>query len=321
MKKSSFVFACLGAVLGLAAATPAQAQANQHSFVSGNGTGTACTFSNPCSSFNSAINATFAGGIITCVDQGANAGDNAILGTATISKSITIDCAGTSAGTFSTVIKGAGIVVVLRNLNISSIGLSGNSNGTGVDFQDGAALFVEHCAVDGWNTGIGAGIHFAPTSGTAKLHVTDSIFRHNGLAAGGAGIFIAPTGGASTRIAIERTVVENNTYGIVVVGSGGTTLVEVKDSMIANNAINGIWAFSGGATTSIVVDHSASNYNGGSGVAASGNGGFVSLSDTTVAGNTTGLSTDTGGSIGSYGNNRINGNVSAGVTPTSVALK
>ncbi len=163
----------------------------------------------------------------------------------TISKSLTIDCAGTAgSAAFNFSINGTGIVVVLRNLNISSIGLSGGSNGAGIDFQNGAALFVENCTIDSWNTGIGAGIHFAPTSGTAKLHVTDSVIRHNGVAAGGAGIFIAPTGGASTRIAIERTVVENNTYGIVVVGSGGTTLVEVKDSMIANNAINGIWAFS-----------------------------------------------------------------------------
>jgi hypothetical protein len=312
------IFTCLAIVLGLAA--PAHAQ-NDHSFVSGTGSGTGCTFVLPCNNLRDAITATLTGGIITCVDQGANADNNQFFATGTISKSITIDCAGTSAVAYNIIINGPGIVVVLRNLNINSVGLSGGSNGAGIDFQNGAALFVENCTIDSWNTGIGAGIHFAPTSGTAKLHVTDSVIRNNGVAAGGAGIFVAPTGGASTRVAIERTVVENNTYGIVVVGSGGTTLVEVKDSMIANNAINGIWAFSGGATTSIVVDHSASNYNGGSGVAASGNGGFVSLSDTTVAGNTTGLSTDTGGSIGSYGNNRINGNVSAGVTPTSVALK
>ena len=60
---------------------------------------------------------------------------------------------------------------------------------------------------------------------------------------------------------------------------------------------------------------------GTSGAAATGNGAFVSLSDTTVVGNATGLSTASSGAIGSYDNNRINGNTSAGVTPTGIAFK
>ncbi len=317
MKKISFAFACLGIVLGVAAAAPAAAQTNLHSFVAGNGSGTACTFSAPCALLDEAVTATVSGGIVSCLDSGGNSGGHGI-GGASINKSITIDCAGTAAGASFIIINGTGIIVRLRNLVINGASIAGTR---GVFFQNGAVLYVEHCVIENFNTSPGAGIYFAPTSGTAKLHVTDSVITENGVASGGAGIFIEPIMAGGARVVVERTVVDNNTSGIGVIGAGGTTLVEVKDSMIANNAINGIWAFSGGATTSIMLDHSASNYNGGSGVAASGDGSFVSLSDTTVAGNATGLSTDTGGSIGSYGNNRINGNVSAGVTPTSVALK
>jgi len=315
MKKISFAFA-LGFVLALA--TAAQAQTNNHSFVAGNGSGTACTFTNPCATFTAAISATVSGGTITCVDQGANAVGNAVVAIP-ISKSITIDCAGTSAGAYAVSISGDGIVVRLRNLTISTIGITGGN--IGVDFQNGAALFIENCVIDSWNAGIGAGIHFAPTSGTAKLHVTDSVIRNNGVPAGGAGIWVVPGSGAQARVAIERTVVENNTYGVIADGSVGTALVELKDSTIANNAINGIWAYTGGMTSSIMVDHTVSNYNGGSGAVATGTSAFVSLSDSTVVGNATGLSAGSGGSIGSYGNNRINGNVSAGVTPTSIGLK
>ena len=71
MKSIGIVFACLGVILGFAVATLAHAE-NSLSFVSGNGSGSACTFSAPCFDFNSAISATASGGLVTCVDQGAN---------------------------------------------------------------------------------------------------------------------------------------------------------------------------------------------------------------------------------------------------------
>jgi len=255
-------------------------------------------------------------GIVSCVDQGANSFGNSVIGV-TISKSITIDCAGTSAGTYYVTINGPGIVVTLRNLQINMVGSFGN-NGLGVDFQNGAALFVEHCVIEGWNAGLGAGIHFAPTSGTAELHVTDSVIKNNGVAGGGGGIFIAPTGGATVRVAVDRTEIENNTNGIFANGTGGTVLVEVKDSTVANNATNGVWAYTAGSTSSIVLDQSASVSNGGSGIDAQGNGTYVSLDSTTVAWNAIGLTTSSGGNILSYQTNKIAGNLSPGVTPISV---
>ena len=99
---------------------------------------------------------------------------------------------------------------------------------------------------------------------------------------------------------IERTQVTGNTYGIVANGGGGTALVEVRYSTIADSAFDGIWAFTAGSTASIVVEHSASVRNGGNGINAQGAGAYVSLNDSTVDWNATGLTTSSGGLILSY---------------------
>ena len=309
-----FVFACLGIVLGFAAATPAHAQ-NLHSFVSGTGSGNDCTFSAPCSVLNLAVIATISGGLVTCVDQGANSqGNNEF--SIIITKSVTIDCAGISTGVFSVVVNGPGIVVTLRNLNINGVDV-GN---IGVDFQNGSALFVERCVIENNTTGNAIGIHFSPPSGvTAELHVTDSVIKNNGNGSSGGGIIIQPSGSGSAHVVIENTKVENNTYGIFANNTGGTgsILLHIKDSTVANSTVNGISAYTAGSTTAIVIDHSSSLINGGSGILAQGSGGLVFLTDTTVMSNLTGLSATGGGTIYSYGNNRLTGNASDGVTPVT----
>jgi len=317
MKRIGFVFACLGIVLGLAAVTPVHAT-NFHSFVSANGSGTACTFSAPCNTFTAAIAVTSSDGVITCVDQGANsAGSNAIF--FVVDRSITIDCGGTAPVAFNVVVNSPGIIVTLRNLQINSLSAASNSSGIGVDFQNGSALFIEHCVIDGWNGGVGAGIRFAPPSGTAELHVTDSVIKNSGNGSSGGGIIIQPSGSGSAHVVIENTKVENNTYGIFANGTGttGSILLHIKDSTVANSTVNGISAYTAGSIAAIVIDHSSSLINGGSGILAQGSGGLVFLTDTTVMSNVTGLSTAGGGTIYSYGNNRLTGNASDGVTPVT----
>ncbi len=313
MKKViGFVFACLGIAFGFAVVTTAHAQ-NSHSFVSGNGTGTACTFSAPCAFFITAVGATNSGGLVTCVDQGASAGGNSETDI-TITKSITIDCAGVSTGVYNVVINGPGIVVTLRNLNINGL----TSGGFGIDFQNGSALFVEHCVIENWTAAGAQGIIFSPNV-TAELHVTDSVIKNNGNGSSGGGIIIQPSGSGAVHAVIERTTVENNTYGIFAnnTGSTGSILLHIKDSTVANSAVNGISAYTAGSITAIVIDHSSSLINGGSGILSQGSGGLVFLSDTTVMSNVTGLSAIGGGTIYSYGNNRLTGNASDGVTPVT----
>src|ERR1700760_3516883 len=119
MRKIGFVFASLSVVLGLGTATPGHAQ-TFHSFVAGNGSGTTCTLAAPCSNIQAAVTATNAGGIVSCLDQAANS-DGATVLQVNITKSITIDCAGTSAAAYFVTINGTGIVVTLRNLQINMV--------------------------------------------------------------------------------------------------------------------------------------------------------------------------------------------------------
>src|SRR5262249_38242712 len=150
----------------------------------------------------------------------------------------------------------------------------------------------------------------------ASLHVTDSVISGNGLATSGGGIIIQPAGSGSARVVIERTRVENNTYGIFANGTGSTGIisVQVRDSVVSNSKFSGISAFTaaGQSVTSIVVDRSSSLLSGANGIMAQGTGGFVFLRDSTVMSNVTGLSAVSGGAILSYQNNALTGNVTDG---------
>ncbi len=149
--------------------------------------------------------------------------------------------------------------------------------------------------------------------------MTDSVIKNNGNGSSGGGIIIQPSGSGGARAVIENTKVENNTYGIFANGTGGSgsILLHIKDSTVANSKVNGISAYTSGSTTAIVIDHSSSLINGGSGILSQGSGGLVFLTDTTVMSNVTGLSATSGGAIYSYGNNRLTGNASDGVTPVT----
>ena len=121
--------------------TSAQAL-NQRSWVSSTGTGTTCTRALPCAGFATAHDATNAGGTIHCVD-----GNDYTIGAVpfVITKSLTIDCAGTLGihGGQSIQVNGSNIFVHLRNLLIDG----GNGGNIGVNFINGAALYIENCTI------------------------------------------------------------------------------------------------------------------------------------------------------------------------------
>src|SRR5947209_5865827 len=120
---------------GLLAAWVQPAHAIPRTFVSGTGSGTACTRAAPCASFATAQTATDVAGEINCLDAG-------VFPAATITKSLTIDCSGTLGATASGFQVNAPTVVVrIRGLSIRSA----NNFGSGIEFIDGAALYVENC--------------------------------------------------------------------------------------------------------------------------------------------------------------------------------
>jgi len=282
----------------LTGATPAHAL-NLHSFVAAaNGGGTTCSFSFPCADISSAVAATASGSLVTCVDQGANSDLGVSDLNINVTKTITIDCAGTSAGAFSVSIIGAGIVVTLRNLNING---RNESNSSGITFQNGSALFVEHCVIENFNSSIG--LKFSPPSGVAaRLYVTDSVIKNNGAGSSGGGIIIAPSASAAARVVIERTTVENNVYGIA---AGTATDVVINRSVFSGNTAAGI---EGDPGAQIVVNNSTIS-NNTIGVQSFSS---VRLSNNDIAFNGTAFS----GSSGTFGNNRFSGNVALGTAPT-----
>jgi hypothetical protein len=295
------------AVGGLLAVWMQPAAAIPRTFVSGTGSGTTCTRAAPCASFATAQTATDLGGEINCLDAG-------VFPAATvITKSLTIDCSGTLGATASGFqVNAPGVTVRIRGLSIRSA----NNFGSGIEFIDGAALYVENCSFSS-DTG-SLGIGFFPNSGTGRLYITDSVFNNNTST----GIVIQPAASGAIRATLDGVRAENNGQdGIAVLNSvgTGTVLVQIRNSVMAGNSLNGlrISAPAGTAVVSVTVDNSSSLLNQSSGVVAAGSSSFAVVGRSTVMSNTTGIS----GNVFSYQNNHLTGNVTDGASAALLSVK
>jgi hypothetical protein len=313
MTKIALLSTSLAAMLvALLPSAPAQAL-NDKSFVSSTGSGTACTSAAPCADFGPAHNATSPGGEITCLDSG-------IFGGASIAKSITIDCGGTSATTGGFIVNGSGIVVRIRNLNINSFIVFG----TGIDFFNGAALFVENCAIQNYTAAPAIGIRFRPTAPGSQLVVTDTVFSNNGGGSTGGGIVINPISGGTAQVALNRVTVGKNVFGIAADGAGSTGGINmtITDSVASGNLQDGIIAVTPGAGAPIgVMVKNTRSVNNNIGIRSFGTGVTVRVSNSTVIGNGTGLSFGSGGALLSFGNNEVQANGANGAFSGSVGLQ
>jgi hypothetical protein len=293
----------LTATVAFVLATVSSAHAIPRTFVSSVGAGVACTRAAPCRTFQLAHDATNPNGEINCIDA-------ADFGSVTISKSITIDCAGTlgaitaPATASGVLIDTAGVTVRLRNLSITA----------SIDFDNGAALFVERCTITA-----SEGIEAVPPAGvTARLFVSDSMLSIDGNA-----ISVRGLGTGSSRTTLDGVRVEGGTgAGVVANGQAGTgpVLVHVRNSVMAKN-FSGIVATTdpGHSVVSVTADRTALTLNT-LGVAATGPA-FVVVGRSTVMSNNIGLTTTNGGTIFSYRNNHFTGNVSDGAPNAALSLK
>jgi hypothetical protein len=156
---------------------------------------------------------------------------------------------------------------------------------------------VENCVIENWTAGSpgpGIGIKFAPPDGvTAKLHIKDSVIKNNGLPASGGGVIVQPSGSGSAKVVIERTTIENNTYGFFANGTGstGNIIVHLKDSVVSNSAFGGVSAYTlaGQSVVSLTMDRSSSLLNGADGILSQSPNAYVLLAGSTVLSNVTGL--------------------------------
>jgi hypothetical protein len=271
-----------------------------------------CTLALPCRTIGHAVTTAGTGGAVSCVDAGP------YTEAFSTSLSFTLDCRGvvyTSGSGFAINVNTGAAVVTFRNVIFD-----GAAGGGGAVAINGGKVVFENCTFQNFTASAGFGVQFAPGAAGAHLTVTDSVFANNGIAVSGGGILILPSAGITAGAVIERSQLAGNTNGIVASGNaGGTALVEVRYSTIANSVVDGIVANTTGPVSSIVVEHSASVQNGRNGINAVGANAYVSLKDSTVDWNATGLNTSSGGTVLSYQNNLIAGNISPGVTPVSLS--
>ncbi len=301
------------AFIGFAGSASAQAT---RTWVSGVGDDVnPCSRTAPCKTFAGAISKTATGGEINCLDPGG-------FGGVTITKAITIYCDDVEAGVLvsgtNAIIVNAPTTaaVVLRGLDIEGLGTGLN----GVRFLAGGSLHVDDCLIRNFSAASGGnGIAFIP-SNSAKLLVTNTTLWRNAVGVVGAGILIAPTGGASAEVVVENVVSSNNNNGIHAnSATSGAISVAIDNSVFSLNTGNGIAATGGAGSINILVDGTTSSDNGAAGLTASGATAIIRLSDSNVSGNANGLTTASSGQILSFLNNRIRGNTVDGAPTGTLA--
>jgi hypothetical protein len=315
MKIISKCLALLVAIIAVASATPASAQATR-TWVSGVGDDVnPCSRTAPCKTFAGAISKTAAGGEINCLDPAG-------FGAVTLTKSITIDCTGTLGGILSSsttgvIVNGAGAIVVLRGLEING-GPPNLPGVNGVRYLQGASLTIEDCTI--YNNLAAApnghGIIVNNTSGAARLVVVNTVINNNGAVGSGGGIGILATGTATVVATLQGVHLVNNPNAGLRIDTSGNTgtgiIVSVSNSTISGST-SGIVANqpAGTAPINVIVTGSTIANNGSFGILASGATTRVRVGSSLIMNNGTAAFSAAGAIVNSYGNNQINNNATS----------
>jgi hypothetical protein len=279
-------------------ATPASAQATR-TWVSGTGDDVnPCSRTAPCKTFAGAISKTAAGGEINCLDPGG-------FGAVTIIKSMTISCPYTEGGALA---GGNGITVnmpattdvtFIRGLDIFGV----NPPSNGIRFVNNGTLHVEDSVIRRFNAANSAGISVAVT-GAAELYISNTTVAENGNGATGGGIVIAPGVGGSVRGNITNSRIRNNAnFGVRTDSTNGAILMVIDKSDLSGNG-SGLSAQSG-QNNGVFLTDSIVNNNSTVGIVGNGPVVAIRVGNTTVTGNTLGVSALGGAQVLSYGNNRV----------------
>ena len=268
-----------------------------------------CDRPTPCRTFQHAHDNTLPKGEITVLDPG---GYGAVL----INRAISIINDGVgeagvlvSGGTVGINVEAAASdAVSLRGLTIKGIGFGG---GVGIFFGTGKSLTVENCVIQNMSgSGLGHAIFFHPNA-TSNLAVSNTFIADNT----NNGILIQPFGSGVTTADIGRTQLYNNGFaGLNIIGqnSTGKINVTVGDSIAGNNggSASGFLVQSGAnqATADLMIIRSVASGNGIGLQAFGSTNASLRIGKSAVAGNGTGWLAN-GGTLLSYGDNTVDGNV------------
>jgi hypothetical protein len=281
-------------------ATPAHAQLIVRTWVSGTGNdANPCSRTLPCLTFQVALSKTDINGEINCLDPGS-------FGIVIIDKSITIDCHDVFAGILAAFINiniPAGNpndprrTVRLRNLNLTGNRITFN----GIRIDDAAIVYLDDMLVSDFGS---HGIRDQRATG-GRLHINNVTVRNNAIG----GLVVSPSSG-STRIDvdIERLYAVGNSVGAAF---NNGVKAQIKRSMISNNVNTGVESTASVGVTEVSVDDSAVS-NNGTGLFTNV-GGALRLSNSDISYNALRAS----GAWITYGNNRAAGNTNLGTFPTA----
>jgi hypothetical protein len=305
----------IAAGLALAVTLPAVSAQGQspRTFVSAAGSDSnPCSFAAPCRHFQAAVNATTLGGEVDALDPAG-------YGPITISQAITIEGQGWSyiappAGGNGITINAVSGNVTIHGVSLNGVGISGTTNG--IQFNSGASLIVAGCVVSNFTKD---GIYFFPNA-ASTLRISDTLLDNNA----DAGIYLVQNGAGAVAAAFERVEASNNHNGIVIQGANVAAPmlnVTIVDSVAANNANAGIGAVAATSTapvTLMVLRSAAADNNVG--ILAQGSNAVLLVGQSAVTGNANGWAT-LGGTVQSYGDNKIDGNAANQSAPPSIANK
>jgi hypothetical protein len=293
----------LGLVFLFLSALHAEAQTTERTYVSGR-TGNdsnPCTLALPCQTLRAAMVQVRTFGEVVVLDATEDTG---LFGLpVTITKSISIISSGGRAGIVGELLVSpeAGGQVLLRGLDFMVVGVQVS---TGL----GLSLVIDDCTFSN------ASIAFQPSgTATSNLVVRNSIVSGNTV---GIGILIQPQSTGKAVVALENVNVNNNQFGVRAYDYANVT---VRNSMLSENSASGIRCDSSVGPVSIFVEHSQSSHNNGNGVIAVGSLALVRISDVTITDNVNGVYYLSGGTVCSFGNNSIAGNIVT-LPPTSCPL-
>ena len=262
-------------------------------FFSLSGSGVACSQSAPCS-LSTAISAANPDEELSCADNSdSDAGG-------LITKTLTIDCAGT-AGSVNNIIVGGGAVVTLRNFTIWQVNY-------GIEVQSGT-LIVDNVHITGAANAI-----VAQVTAPSTIIVRNCVFDTGTAGA----VLLQPASGGSVNATFDHvTIAKNSGGGIHADSSNGPINMDITDSTINDNVDNGlaVSAGSSGQNNIISIAHTTIAKNGQAGVEVNGSNVLVLL-DTTLLDSDASGATEVlnSGRILSFGNNRIVGSPGSGFT-------
>jgi hypothetical protein len=259
-----------------------------------------CSRTAPCKTFAGAISKTAVGGQINAIDPGG-------FGGVTITKSIQIDGSPVLAGVLVsgtnaiTINAGANDVVVLRNLVIDGMG----TGLKGIQFLNGKKLVIENCTISGFTV---RGISIESNVNNAMALVSNTLVKDGT----NNGIIVNPPSSITNCLMVDHSrIVHNTNAGI---GSTAGGIVQIMDSVIHGNG--GLGVVNNAATFDIMRTIIT---NATKGIQSLGSA-TTRLSDVSITGNQTGLDTQ-GGTVYSYGNNQIRGNVNGNGPVTLMQLQ